>query len=981
MLDLFTIFGSAVIWVPALIIYFIYKSIHDRSAKVEPSPSPPVTFEVERDKKWTDYISSYKEVVSTKKESQLLDAILSGMDSAAYGTVKPHIVAAQTDSNASLEIAAIEAYGNNRESGHQEQPAAAKEPIDSTLLLLYFGAFLLVASVGLFVALSSLDGVIRTIIVALTSGILFYGGLQLYEKNKKLALAGVSFVGSGLIIAPLTGVAWYNLVAHKSGAGIIWLVTSVVCICLYYYALKRIRNDFVSYLLIGSLVSAVESSVLTIGLPSYGYAWGLVVAGIFLTIGNRGRSQDDMLARSSSASAMLIVPLSLIGSVAMFPHYGSVQLAVTLLLASVYYSLLSNLNTVDKANYRLAAQVSAIAGLSNLVYAHYHSLVSVGVVLTVVAATYAATIMLSSKTTITENRLFEVGVISSSLSVVLSLSQPWFLVGALSVSTLLAATIWLKQTNDEALQIAGLLLIILPFVVGQYALGAGLNSTLQLAMSATVTVLFEILVLMAIKGQKINHAYASASGLYWCATVATLVPAIAVGPVAMACVVAAILLSSLLLHKLSKDSTWLIGSSLAVFVPVVYGGLHIGFDSTLFSVAVLVALAWNSLISLMTRQQLTRALVVVSILLTPVALGQGGLHVHWGPFGYSVGYMLAMAGCLAARAIARGKLLVSFKVPISSYYSQASQAYIVGYVSSGVIALLFSLNTDQSRWLTTLVLGIISIMVLIIARIEKKLDVLVFLPILFQAAVLSAVRPDLQDNTQLGITALLLTIVAAASYALSLITVWKEQHAQRRLLRVSIFLAYAGPVLALVQLDGSLLLPISLLIAGLVTYHYNRNAVQSNREASVGICMAAIHWFVYILGVHNVQIHTHLLALFLAVLAYWRYVRQDPDGFQNYIQAIFFVVTVPLVVQSLGGEAGGYYGLILIVEQIVFMVIGSVLPPNKLGQHFLLRWGLWTALAAILFQLRGLGYAFVSLLALIIIGTAVYRLQKKPLDK
>ena len=968
MLILQLIFGTSVIWVPALIVYLVYKGIQGRPTKAKQLQITRETIELERDIQWTNFISSYTNAVTTKKESQLLVALLSGMDSAVYGTAKPQAVAAQTDTNVSYEAQKVE-------------PTATKEPIDSTLLLLYFGAFLLVASVGLFVALSGLSGVVRTIIVASTSGILFYGGLQLYEKNKKLALAGVSFVGSGLIIAPLTGVAWYNLVAHKSGAGIIWLITSVICISLYAYALKRIRNDFVSYLLIGSLVSAVESSVLTIGLPSYGYAWGLVVAGIFLTVRNRGRNKDDMLARSSSASAMLLVPLSLIGSIALFPQYGSVQLAITLLLGSVYYWLLSNMSTTEKANYRLAAQVSAIAGLSNLVYAQYQSLESVGLALTVVTALYAIGIMRASKITATENRLFEISVISSSLSVLFSLSQPWYLVGALSVAAVLAATIWLKQTSDEALQVAGLLLITLPFVIGQYGLTVGLHNVLQLVMSVIAAILLEILVLMTIKRQKLRQAYESASVLYWSATAVALVPAIAISPVAVAGVVAAILLSSLLLYKLSKDSTWLIGSSLAVFVPVVYGALHTGFGGTLFSAAVLVALAWNSFISLMTRQQITRALVVVSILLTPVALGQGGLHFQWGSTGYVVGYMTAMAGCLAARAIARGKLLVSFKVPISSYYAQASQAYIVGYVSSGIIALLFSLNTDSSRWLTTLLLGIISIMVFIIARIEKKLDVLVFLPLLLQAAILSAVRPHLQDSAQLGITALLLSVAAAASYAVTLSTVWKEQHLQQQLLQVSVLLAYSGPALALLRPSGNVLLPVSLLAAGLVTYHYNRNSTQSNRESSLGVCIAAVHLFIYTLGVHNIHVHTHLLALFLAGFAYWRYVLQDTDGFQNYIKAVFFVVTIPLAFQSLGSEAGGNYGLILIVEQIMFMAIGSMLPPNTLGQHFLLRWGLWTALAAILFQLRGLGWAFVSLLAVIIIATAVYRLQKKPLDK
>lgn len=964
--------GTSVIWVPALIIYFIYRSMRSKPAAVRQAPNTTAAIEIERDKQWTTYIAAFRETVSTKKETQLIDAILSGMDSAAYGKQKIAVASVWSDN---------EVYSATPESVAEKEPDVPKEPIDSTLLLLYFGAFLLVASVGLFVAISGLDGLLRTFIVAATAAILFYGGLQIYENNEKLAAAGTSFVGSGMIIAPLTGVAWFNLVSHKSGAGIVWLATSVICIALYAYAFQRIRNDFMAYLLIGSLVSAVESSVLTIGLPSYGYAWGLVVAGIFLNVSNQVRNQEGRLARSGSTSAALIVPLSMIGSIALFPQYGSVQLAVTLLLSSVYYWLLSNSNSFEKVNYRIASQVSALAGIANFVYAYYHNLEAVGLMLTLVTAVYTIAIIVSTRQTTKENGLLEISIVSGSLSVVLSLSQPWYLVAAIAIGVLLATSIWKQEENDEALQVAGILLIILPFVIGQYALVLGLNSSLQLAMSALVALLLEAVIVVTIRRDTLHHAYDSAAGLYWSAAAATLVPAIAIGPAAVAGVVGIILLSSLLLHTLSKDSSWLLGSGLAVFVPVAYGAIHGGFDSTSFSVAVLVALFWNSFISLMTRQQVTRALVVISILLTPIALGGGGLNWHWGSYGYSFGYMAAMAGCLTARAIARGKLLVSFKVPIASYYADASQAYIAGYVTAGVISLLFSLDTSSSRWLTTTLLAIISIMVVLIARIERKLDVLVFLPVLLQAAILSVLRPSFSDAEQLGATALLLTIAAAASYGLTFGVTWKEQHAQQQLLQVSMYLAYAGPALALFNADGSLLLPLSLLVAGLVTHHYNRNAVQSTREASLGVCIAAVHWFVFILGVHNLQIHTHILAFFLAGFAYWRYVREDNVGSQNYVQALFFVVTIPLALQSLGGEAGGYYGLILIFEQVLFMAIGAMLPPNNLGQHFLLRWGLWTALAAILFQLRGLGWAFVSLLALIIIGTAVYRLQKKPLDK
>lgn len=43
---------------------------------------------------------------------------------------------------------------------------------------------------------------------------------------------------------------------------------------------------------------------------------------------------------------------------------------------------------------------------------------------------------------------------------------------------------------------------------------------------------------------------------------------------------------------------------------------------------------------------------------------------------------------------------------------------------------------------------------------------------------------------------------------------------------------------------------------------------------------------------------------------------------------------------------------------------------------FVTRWGLYAAVAAVLFQLRGLGWAALAFLAIFIIGLALYRLQK-----
>ncbi|MEO8105027.1 MAG: hypothetical protein ABI602_01690, partial [Candidatus Saccharibacteria bacterium] len=362
------------------------------------------------------------------------------------------------------------------------------------------------------------------------------------------------------------------------------------------------------------------------------------------------------------------------------------------------------------------------------------------------------------------------------------------------------------------------------------------------------------------------------------------------------------------------------------------------------------------------------------LLIAPLAIGGGGL-IHWGAAGYAGGYVLVMVACIAARAIARGKLLLSVKVPIASYYTAASQAYVSGYVVAGLLSIGLSLTDAHSQLVTSLVLGTIAGAVILVAKIERNNQLLAVLPVILQGLLFSALRPNIDQSTMIGVTAIVSTLAAVAAYFITQLLSPTHDEATQQTLMVSLMTAYIGPALVVNQVHPSMLLPVSLFVAGLLTYRHYSAAQQAYKELSLGVCIAAGLWLLYLAGYTNRHIHTHLIALCLAGFAYWRSVLGDSKSSQGYVQALFLVVTVPLALQSMAAESGGTYGLLLIAEQVGFMVVGV-----SFGQRFLLRWGLWTALAAILFQLKGLGWAFLSLLAVIIIGVAIYRLQKHPPD-
>jgi len=965
------IVGLSWIWIPLLIIWLLTRGKKD-------APSKPAAQNTGRDQMWLDYLASYRTVVKTAKEKRLLEALIEG--STADEFVNSPTKTPQTFPS-SKQLAEYEQAPTAKPtpamatSVENQAPAKISQPIDNTILLLYFGAFLLVASVGLFVAIGDLGGLTRTIIVGITAAVLYLGGLWLYTANKKLAQAGISFIGTGMMVAPLTGVAWYNLVADQSNAGLIWLVTSLACIALYIHAFSKIKNGFIAYLLIGSFVSSIESAVLTIDLPAYGYAWGLIVAGLLLTTSNRLRGQPAELAQASDTSAQLLIPLSVVGSVILLPEFGSLQLSVTMFLSGCYYALLAASATERRQSFAVAAQLSFISSATSLAYWSEESLLAAGITLIAISSIYCAAIAYTNQQTLKSYSLIELASLAVFVGSILCISEPWALVAGLSVSTLLSGIVWQKLHSDESLQVMGLLLISIPFVGGLYAAGFELASWEQLSLCLGSLAIIGVLVVVACTKNSYKAYYNSSSMLYVMAATALLIPSGAIDFLTLSAAVAGIVLSFAAVHRMSKDSNWLVGSGVATFVPLTYALFEYGIDDIRFTVAVAAALLWNIGVSLATRESLVRWMVVVCILIAPFAIGGGGLGFHWSYAGYAGGYLLAMGSCILARAIARGKLLVSAKVPISSYYTEASQAYVTGYSVAAVISIIVSLYDEQSQLITTLILGVMALAIAFISRMEQKNQLIALLPFVAQAALLSGLRPDLDNASLVGITALASTFVALCTYGIAVLMKASDTKAADSTRLASVLAAYIAPGLAFTQTDPSLLLPISLFVAGLLTFDYNKTAPQVNKELSLGVCIAAVLWMVYLAGYTNIHIHTHLLAVFFAGFAMWRSNIGDSKGSLGYVQALFFVVTVPLALQSLSGDSGGPYGLLLIGEQVFFMIAGAML-----AQRFLLRWGLWTALAAILFQLRGLGWAFLTLLAIIIISVAVYRLQKHPPD-
>jgi hypothetical protein len=380
----------------------------------------------------------------------------------------------------------------------------------------------------------------------------------------------------------------------------------------------------------------------------------------------------------------------------------------------------------------------------------------------------------------------------------------------------------------------------------------------------------------------------------------------------------------------------------------------------------------NIILALYYRKEANRWLSTGLWLVLPLSFG-AGLFGHWTAATYSWTYLVVMLCLVLSRTIARGDILVSSKVPLASYAKSASQSYVTGYWLAGALAIGTALADNNAHFHATAVLAAISLVVYCLGRyIEKRADILSMLPLLVQAILWSGMRPTIgMDSMTLYL--LFSTGLAVVSYFV-LAHDPSENSLQENTLRVregSLAALFIAPAAIFVVPQLLWPMPFGLLIAGMLVFYHVRNSVQQNRELAGGIIVTAILWFLWFADIREVQVYTHVLVAVFAIYAYWRHVRREITQSDQYLMCMLATATVPLALQAISGQAGGLYGWWLLLEQIAFMLIGMMIRKRTVTL-----WGLYVAVGAVLYQLRNLGWAALTVLAVFLIGIAVYQLQR-----
>lgn len=219
---------------------------------------------------------------------------------------------------------------------------------NSINLLLYIGAFLIVASASIFVGLSwqTFSGVFKATFISIITMAFFASGAWFYYQPK-IRNAGVTFTAISALLIPFCSVSWYNFVLKDSGVtfGSVWFVTSIIMIITYTVLILWQKNVFYGFASCLGIVSLMLSLVNVYGLNSDFYILNAIIS-TYIMFGARFLLQKsdfrglDKFAYSLEISENIVLPLSLVFGFSMAVSEGklySFESSLSAFLVTTYY--------------------------------------------------------------------------------------------------------------------------------------------------------------------------------------------------------------------------------------------------------------------------------------------------------------------------------------------------------------------------------------------------------------------------------------------------------------------------------------------------------------------------------------------------------------------------------------------------------------------------------------------------------------------
>ncbi len=224
------------------------------------------------------------------------------------------------------------------------------QSLGSINLLLYLGAFLIISAATIFVAFQweTIAGIIKALLLTTMAFAFFIFGYWFY-KSPKIKQAGITFLAIGSILLPVCGTGWYSFYLKSLGVnyGLVWLITSIISLSVYFFLAQLLKQKFYAYILALSVVSSFMSLVNIFSLDTTYY----VLAGIFSSLCLLGANiylgktwQKDQLTFSTplEVTAHIVLPVVVVYGLSVASQqqmlYSS-SVTIGIFLSAIFYGL------------------------------------------------------------------------------------------------------------------------------------------------------------------------------------------------------------------------------------------------------------------------------------------------------------------------------------------------------------------------------------------------------------------------------------------------------------------------------------------------------------------------------------------------------------------------------------------------------------------------------------------------------------------
>lgn len=386
-------------------------------------------------------------------------------------------------------------------------------------------------------------------------------------------------------------------------------------------------------------------------------------------------------------------------------------------------------------------------------------------------------------------------------------------------------------------------------------------------------------------------------------------------------------------------------------------------DMSMIALNLLLLIAVSGLVVYKRREAWYGLVAVAALAVLPIVVGYGVIEPMLETWVVALVFLMMAAGTLFAGQKYKNALSGDGSIILTG-------AYLLYLVEGVVLAV-----TEQSVWVAVL-LGLAALIIVAISYAHKQ-------PLLQYVANAMAVYAVYSFTIVLSVTyewRWLMTgiIVGGLFYGLRWLFDWAKESERANALFFSAIVLLGLPALATLWSSDALVnaASMTLLVAGgaILFEGYIKQQPRYYDVAFIVLTIAMQRMFSLAQPDADVLIYTHWWAAVIGILAYYYYSLGQKDEAKWRGIVALGVITFFTGANALA--SGGMYQLIFLGEHVTMLVIGLLFTNRILSI-----WGAIGVSLSVLWMLRGFTYVWLTLIALGLIGFAIWRLLKRDAKK